>query len=132
MPKNYPRSERVEQLAREVLSQAVSSLKDPRVGFATVTQVRLSPDLRTARVYISALGDEEERADTIEAIIHAAPHLRARLGHEVRLKYLPVLDIVEDETAQNSERIEQLLRGVGASKPPELEEPNNRNDGNDR
>jgi len=121
MPKNYQRSDRVEKLAKEVLGEAVQGLKDPRIGFATVTSVKISPDLRKAKVYVSALGSEEERQDTVEAIQHAAPHLRSVLGREVRLKHLPTLEVLEDLTAEHGERIEQLLRGLGVSKPPEIE-----------
>lgn len=106
---------------REVLGEAINELKDPRIGFATVTSVRMSPDLRHATVAISALGSEEERYATVEAIQHAAPHLRSVLGREMRLKNLPFLEIIEDTTAQQGERIEQLLRGLGVSKPPEVE-----------
>jgi ribosome-binding factor A len=120
MPKNYPRADRVEQLAREVLGEAIQELKDPRIGFVTVTGVKLSRDLRQAQVFVSALGSEDEREVTIGAIQHATPHLRAILGREVRLRRLPELKIIEDQTAQNSERIEQLLRGLGVSKPPEV------------
>jgi ribosome-binding factor A len=121
MPRNYPRADRVERLAREVLGEAIQELKDPRIGFATVTGVKLSRDLRLAQVFVSALGSEDDREATIGAIQHATPHLRAVLGREVRLRRLPALEIVEDQTAQNSERIEQLLRGLGVAKPPEIE-----------
>ncbi|HEX2258484.1 MAG TPA: 30S ribosome-binding factor RbfA [Actinomycetota bacterium] len=120
MPKNYPRADRVEKLAREVLGEAIQELKDPRIGFVTVTGVKMSRDLRQARVFVSALGSDEDREVTIGAIQHATPHLRAILGREVRLRRLPELEIIEDQTAQNSERIEQLLRGLGVSKPPEV------------
>ncbi|MGQ0678751.1 MAG: 30S ribosome-binding factor RbfA [Actinomycetota bacterium] len=118
MPKNYPRAERVEQLAREVLGEAIQELKDPRVGFVTVTGVKLTRDLRTAQVYVSALGNDDEREETIGAIQHAAPHLRSILGREVRLRRLPDIEIVEDMTAQNSQRIEQLLREAGVTGSP--------------
>ena len=121
MPKQFPRAERVEQQIREVLGEAVTDLKDPRIGFATITSVKMSPDLRNARVYVSALGTEEAREATIEAIQHAAPHLRSVVGREVRLKHLPFLEIIEDQTAEQGERIEQLLRGLGVSKAPEVE-----------
>lgn len=121
MPRNYQRSDRVEKLAKEVLGEALQSLKDPRIGFATVTSVKLSPDLRHAKVYISALGSEDERHDTLGAIQHATPHLRSVLGSQIRLKHLPVLEVLEDQTAEYGERIEQLLRSVGASKPPEVD-----------
>ena len=116
MPKDYPRADRVERLAREVLGEAIQRLKDPRVGFATVTSVKMSPDLRNATVFISVLGSEEEREESSGAIQHAAPHLRSILGHEIRLKFLPKLEIVEDTTALMGERIDTLLRQVGVAK----------------
>ncbi len=121
MPKPYPRTERVEALAKEVLGEAVGELKDPRVGFVTVTSVKISPDLRHAKVYVSVFGADEERSSSVEAIQHAAPYLRSVLGREVRLKFLPQLEIVEDTTAAYGERIEYLLREAGVSKPPEGE-----------
>ncbi|GAC1370763.1 MAG: hypothetical protein NVSMB32_15080 [Actinomycetota bacterium] len=123
MPKNYPRADRVERLAREVLGESLLELRDPRIGFATVTGVRMSPDLRQAKVFVSVLGTEEEREGSLQAIRHAAPRLRATLGREVRLKYLPVLEILEDTTAAYGERIEELLREVGVSPPPSGPEP---------
>lgn len=121
MPKTYPRGDRVEEQVRQVLSEAIADLKDPRVGFVTVTAVKMTPDLRHARVYVSALGSEEQRDSSIEAVQHAAPHLRSVLGREVRLKYLPFLEIIKDTTADEGERIETLLREVGVSKPPKVE-----------
>jgi ribosome-binding factor A len=126
MPRTYPRAERVERLAREVLGEALQDLKDPRIGFVTVTSVKMSPDLRQAKVFVSVLGADEAREVSMQAIRHAVPHLRATLGREIRLKYLPSLEILEDTTAAYGERIEQLLREAGVSKPPvveELEEP---------
>ncbi|MGI8426277.1 MAG: 30S ribosome-binding factor RbfA [Actinomycetota bacterium] len=118
MPKNYPRAQRVEELARQVLGEAVLELNDPRIGFVTVTEVKLSPDLKVARVFVSALGTDEEREESIGAIQHAAPHLKSILGREIRMRHLPQLEILEDETALHAERIQQLLRQAGVSKPP--------------
>ena len=123
MPRTYPRAERVERLAREVLGEALQDLKDPRIGFVTVTSVKMSPDLRQAKVFVSVLGSDEARAASMEAIRHAVPHLRATLGREVRLKFLPSLEVVEDTTAAYGERIEQLLREAGVSKPPVVGAP---------
>jgi len=120
MPKNYPRAQRVEELARQVLGEAVQELNDPRIGFVTVTEVKLSPDLKLARVFVSALGTDEEREESIGAIQHAAPHLRSILGREIRMRHLPQLEILEDETALHAERIQQLLRQAGVSTPPEV------------
>ncbi|HLI56934.1 MAG TPA: 30S ribosome-binding factor RbfA [Actinomycetota bacterium] len=121
MPKTYPRAERVEKLAREVLGEALHDLRDPRIGFATVTAVKMSPDLRQARVYVSVLGSEEQRQTSLETIERAVPHLRSVLGREVRLKFLPALEILEDTTAAYGERIETLLREAGVSAPPKVE-----------
>lgn len=121
MPRNYPRSNRVEELAREVLSEAVQELKDPRVGFVTVTAVKLSKDLRVAQVYVSAMGTDDEQEKTLAGLQHAKPHLRSILGREIRLRRLPELQIVEDKTAQTSQRLEELLREIGVSKAPEVE-----------
>jgi ribosome-binding factor A len=123
MPRTYPRAERVERLARQVLGEALQALLDPRIGFATVTDVKMSPDLRQARVYVSVLGSEEDRGASLSAIRHAAPHLRATLGREVRLKFLPVLEIVEDTTAAYGERIETLLREAGVTGTPGAARP---------
>lgn len=119
MPKNYPRSHRVEELAREVLGEAVQELKDPRIGFVTVTGVKISKDLRQAQVYVSAMGTDEERERTLAGLQHARPHLRSVMGQQVRLRRLPDLQIVEDRTAQEAQRLEELLRGLGVSKAPE-------------
>jgi ribosome-binding factor A len=121
MPKDYPRAERVEQLAREVLGEAIHDLKDPRIGFVTITKVKMSPDLRMAKVYVSVLGSENERTSSMEAVHHAAQHLRHVLGQEVRLRHLPQLDFIEDDTATHGERIESLLREIGVAKPPKVE-----------
>ncbi|MGH2718001.1 MAG: 30S ribosome-binding factor RbfA [Actinomycetota bacterium] len=122
MAKTYPRAERVEKLAREVLGEALQDLRDPRIGFATITAVKMSPDLRQARVYISVLGSPEQRETSLDTIERAAPHLRSVLGREVRLKFLPALEILEDTTAAYGERIESLLREAGVSAPPKLEQ----------
>jgi ribosome-binding factor A len=110
MPKDFPRADRVERLAREVLGEAVQELKDPRIGFATVTSVHMTPDLRHARVWVSVLGGDDERAATMEGIRHAAPHLRTVLGREIRLRFTPQLEFLEDESVARGARIDELLR----------------------
>ena len=123
MPRDVPRADRVERLAQEVLGEAVHDLKDPRVGFATVTAVRMTPDLRYARVWVSVLGEDEERSETMDAIRHAAPHLRTVLGHEVRLRYLPQLEFLEDESAIQGARIDEILRSASLPEGKPGEEP---------
>jgi ribosome-binding factor A len=103
------RTERVGEEVREVLAEAILKLKDPRVGFVTVTGVKVTPDLRHAWVYYSALGDDRERAGTRAALRSARPHLRAVVGREIRLKYLPDLEFEEDVSIERGERIDALL-----------------------
>jgi ribosome-binding factor A len=106
------RTEKVQELAREVLGESIASLKDPRIGFATVTAVRITPDLRHARVFVSVLGDESEQKSTMAGLKSAARHLRAELGHQVRLKYVPELIFELDTGAEEAERLESLLRRI--------------------
>src|SRR2546429_9796834 len=110
MARTYPRAERVERLAREVLGEALQGLEDPRIGFATVTSVKMSPDLRQARVYVSVLGSDEDRETSLTAIRHAAPHLRATPGREGRPKFLPRLEISSATTPAHRRLTKTLLR----------------------
>ena len=88
------RMRRVDEAVREVLSDAIAKdVLDPRVGFVTVTGVKTSPDLRHARVYVSMLGDEQTRADSLEGLRSAHGFLQRRVAAELRLKHTPMLDI---------------------------------------
>jgi len=101
---------RVDEAVREVLSDAVTKdLKDPRVGFVTVTDVKTSPDLRHARVYVSVLGSQQERSDSLEGLQSAHGYLQARLGTALRMKHTPQLEFLYDETAERADRLERLL-----------------------
>ena len=104
------RTERVQKLARQVLGEAIHDLKDPRIGFATVTAVRVSGDLRHARVLVSVLGTEEEQKKTMEGLESAKPHLRQELGHQVRMKYLPELVFELDRQSEEAEHLETLIQ----------------------
>ena len=106
------RMRKVQKVAREVLGEAIQNLKDPRIGFVTVTAVRVSADLRHARVLVSVLGTEEEQRATMAGLASATPHLRAALGHEMRIKYLPELAFELDAGAETAERVEQLIRQI--------------------
>ncbi|MEX0742932.1 MAG: 30S ribosome-binding factor RbfA, partial [Actinomycetota bacterium] len=106
------RPSRVSEEFREILAEEIPRLKDPRVGFVTVIGVKVTPDLRRARVFYSTLGDERERKSTAAALRSARGHLRKLIGHQVRMKVLPDLEFEEDETIQSVERIEELLRHV--------------------
>jgi ribosome-binding factor A len=106
------RTERLEKLARQVLGEEIGRLKDPRIGFATVTRVRVTADLQHARVLVSVLGTEEEQKETMAGLASAMPHLRTELGRQIRLKHLPELSFELDEHAARAERVEQLLRRI--------------------
>jgi ribosome-binding factor A len=104
------RMRRVDEAEREVLSDALShDLKDPRVGFVTVTDVKTSPDLRHARVFVSVLGDADAIAASLAGLESAHGFLQGRVGSELRLKNTPALQFVHDDTAARAQRLEQLI-----------------------
>jgi ribosome-binding factor A len=104
------RPSRVSEEFREILAEEIPKLKDPRIGFVTVTQVRVTPDLRMARVFYTAMGDEKERRATAAGLRSARPHLRQVIGHQVRMKTLPDLQFEEDASIEAAERIERVIR----------------------
>ncbi len=104
------RMRRVDEAVREVLSDAVfSDLKDPRIGFVTVTDVKTSPDLRRARVYVTVLGTNDEKAATMAGLQSAHGILQRRVGAELRMKRTPTLEFVYDDTTDRAMRVEELL-----------------------
>jgi len=103
------RLERVSEELREVLAKEIGRLKDPRVGFVTVTGVRVTPDLRKARVFYTVLGDESARRGTRAALRSARSHLRASLGKEVRIKFVPELEFEEDVDLDRVRRVDELI-----------------------
>ncbi|MGH2858512.1 MAG: 30S ribosome-binding factor RbfA [Solirubrobacteraceae bacterium] len=104
------RMRRVDEAMRAVLSDAIASdLKDPRVGFVTVTGVKTSPDLRHARVYVSVLGDEGERERSIDGLRAAHGFLQRRVASELTLKHTPSLVFEYDPSVDHGMRITQLL-----------------------
>jgi ribosome-binding factor A len=104
------RMRRVDEAIRQVLSDSLASgLKDPRVGFVTVTDVNTSPDLRHARVHVSVLGTPEEREATLAGLRSAHGFLQGRIGGELHLKRTPELRFLYDDTAERAARLEQLI-----------------------
>ena len=104
---------RVDEAVREVLGDAVTQdLKDPRVGFVTVTEVRTSPDLRQARVFVSVLGTPDEKTATLEGLASAHGILQARIARELRLKRTPTLEFALDDTAEKAAKLEALIEDV--------------------
>ena len=104
------RMRRVDEAMRAVLSDAIATdLKDPRIGFVTVTGVKTSPDLRHARVYVSVLGDDLERSATIDGLRSAHGFLQRRLADELMLKHTPSLTFAYDDSVDRGMRISHLL-----------------------
>lgn len=104
------RPSRVSEEIREILAEEIPRLKDPRVGFVTVTYVKVSPDLRLARVFYTAMGNDRVRKATAAGLRSARSHLRQVVGREVRMKVLPDLEFEEDQTIERADRIEALIR----------------------
>lgn len=106
------RMRRVDSVVREVLADEVELLKDPRLGFISITGVETAPNLRHAVVYFSLL-DVSRLEETEAALAAAAPRLRRALGRQVRLKYTPSLEFRLDRAVVEGERIEAILREIG-------------------
>ena len=100
---------RVNEEMRKVLSEAIPELKDPRVGFVTVTGVEATPDLRYATVFVSVLGSERERAQTIQALTAAHGVLQGRVARELRIKRTPQLTFEYDQSVERGVRLTKLI-----------------------
>ncbi|MDQ2981635.1 MAG: 30S ribosome-binding factor RbfA [Actinomycetota bacterium] len=103
------RMRRVNESVRQVLSEAIGQLKDPRIGFVTITGVETSPDLRHARVYLSVLGAERKRAQTLAGLQAARSLLQAQLGRELRMKRTPQLAFEYDPSVERGVRMTKLI-----------------------
>jgi ribosome-binding factor A len=102
---------RVNEAIREVLSEAIAAgLKDPRIGFVTVTSVDTSRDLRTAKVYVSVLGDEAEQQESLDGLERSRGYLQSLIGRQLALKHTPQLTFIRDESIEQGLRIEKLLK----------------------
>ena len=103
------RMRRVNEAVRETLAEAIGELKDPRIGFVTVTAVKTSTDLRQARVYVSVLGNERKREKTLQGLDSAHGVLQAKIADELRLKRTPQLAFEFDPSVQEGMRMSQLI-----------------------
>ncbi len=128
------RQHRVNQLLREEISTIVlRELQDPHIGFATITDVEVSVDLRHAQVYVSVLGDENQKQQTMAAIQGTARRfIRSELADRLALKYIPELHFELDETADQAQRIEMLLEQVADEHTGEADSALNNQDSNDQ
>jgi ribosome-binding factor A len=107
-----------DQLRAEIAELIARDVHDPGIGFLTITHVKVTPDLQTARVYYTTLGDEKARKDTRRALDRARPFLRRQIGRRLRLKRVPELEFFFDEAIERGDRIEQILQEISAGKRP--------------
>ena len=106
----FKRSERVQELLLKEISALIQrGLKDPRIGFATVTTVDLSDNLKHAKVYISVFGTDGERQDTIAGLTSASGFIRGSLGKNLNLRYIPILEFILNETADHVAKINKII-----------------------
>ncbi len=105
-----PRMRKVNELLREVIAEEMTAMKDPRIGFLTITGVDTAPNLRNARVYYSVIGDEQQHADTAAALKSAAKRFQAVIGKQTRLKYTPILKFIVDPAIEEGIRVDALLQ----------------------
>jgi ribosome-binding factor A len=112
------RTARLDELLREEISAVIArDVDDPRVGFVTITDVEVAPDLRHAKVWVSVIGSEQERRDTLRALNRAMPFVRQRLG-KLRLKRIPDLHVKLDITAERGTRVLRILDALESGREP--------------
>jgi ribosome-binding factor A len=110
------RTDRLGHLFREIISEVIRELKDPRIGFVTVTKVEVSADLHYAKVFVSIMGTEEQVSQSMEGLRSASGFIRKTVGGEVRLRYLPELDFKLDKNIEEGARILALINQLGKEK----------------
>jgi ribosome-binding factor A len=114
------RQQKVEELIKIEVSDIIQrEMKDPRMGFVTVTGVDTSPDLRYARVYFSVLGDETQKKGSMKALKSAAGFVRAELGKRIRMRTIPEIEFRFDTTIEEGARIFELLQKIKQDEPDE-------------
>ncbi len=110
------RTRQVGEMLREELSDIIRrEVKDPRIGFMSITTVDVPPDLRTARVYVSVLGTDEEREQTLEALRSAAKYIRFHLKPRLRMRQIPELEFRDDRSMEYAQQIAATLREIKAT-----------------
>jgi ribosome-binding factor A len=120
MPSDHRRADRVAEAIREEIATFLAEdAKDPRITrLVTVTGVEVTRDLRHAKVFVSVMGTEAERAQTFEGLASAAVHLRPRVGRALRLRLAPEITFLPDQSIERAARIESLLAQIKAAQPP--------------
>lgn len=118
------RTDRIDELLRQEIGQIIArEIDDPRVGFATLTSVETTPDLRHAKVLVSVIGQPEDRRATLAALGRAMPYVRHELGKRLRLKRIPEFHLELDDTLERGTRVLQLLAELEAGRIPEEDLP---------
>ena len=116
MPRDFPRTRRIgEQMQRELAALIRDGVKDPRVGMVTVSAVEVTRDLAHAKVFVTVLGDEKARRDTMTALTNAAGFLRHELGQRMLTRTVPQLRFVYDESIEHGSRLSALIDAAVAS-----------------
>jgi ribosome-binding factor A len=105
-----------EELRVEISDLLAREVHDPRIGFLTVTHVKVTPDLQLARVYYTTLGDDKARRDSQRGLERATPFLRRQLGRRLRLRRVPELQFFFDESVERQDRIERILQELSAER----------------
>ena len=110
---DYKRSDRVGDLLLELISQLLArEVNDPRIGSVTLTGAEVSKDLRHARIYFRLLGGAEKKAEVLAGLKSAAGFIRAKVAGELKLRFVPTMEFVYDETQDEAQRIDELLNQV--------------------
>jgi ribosome-binding factor A len=118
------RTNRIDELLRQEIGAIVTrDVQDPRIGFATITKVETTPDLRHAKIWVSVIGQPKERSETIAALGRAMPFVRHELGRSLRLRRIPDLHVELDDTAERGTRVLHLLDELNTGTAPETDLP---------
>ena len=116
--KHYKRSDRVAALIKQEISQIIlRELHDTESGFITITNVKVSDDIRHAKIFFSVLGDVGKKEKVIETLNKAKGHIRSELGQRIKIRFVPTIDFFYDDSAEYAEHIEVLLNKIKQENP---------------
>jgi len=119
---NVKRSDRIgSQLKEEISNILIREIKDPAISFVTIVKTKVSNDLRYAKVYYSVMGGDEQRAKVEDGLQRALPFIRSEVGHRLKLRFVPELKFIYDDSAEYAERIDQLIKKIHEQDDQEIE-----------
>lgn len=105
-----PRTDRLDSLFRKEISSIIQfELRDPKVGFATVSEVKIAPDLSIAKVFVSFLGKGYQKRDGLDALKRAKGYIKTELAHRIQIRKIPDLEFIEDDSLDRAQRIEDII-----------------------